>query len=228
MVSAHRIESRAGLRAAVALEVEFVELDVRVHADGTFVVAHDEPLADSLPYDEALAAIAAAGKSVHLDLKLASPRAAYDVPESTFEVAATARAVAVLGADRVVATTGRDRSVRALRTWAATTHHPDLMVGLSLGRGWPGPYPLRLVRQLASELFPARRIRESGANLVVAHRRLARLTVAAYARRRGLPLLVWTVDADPALRYWLDRAWLVATNRPEAALVIRSEVEEAS
>ena len=56
--------------------------------------------------------------------------------------------------------------------------------------------------------------------------RLARLGVASYARRRGLPLLVWTIDAEKALRYWMrpGRAWLVTTNQPGLALRVRSDV----
>ncbi|MFT4286612.1 glycerophosphodiester phosphodiesterase [Nocardioides sp.] len=215
MVSAHRVESPAALQAALALDVEFVELDVRPGTAGALVVAHDEPGLDSLDYVEALVAIAAAGKRAHLDLKTTGR-----------EIEAVDRAVALLGADRVVVTTGEDDSVRMVRAWAQH-RHPDLLVGLSFGRSWEGLALGALVRQLVSELFPDRRMRESGANLVVAHRRLARLTVAGYASRRGLPLLVWTVDTDVELRLWLRRAWLVTTNRPEAALAIRSEAAAA-
>ena len=53
---------------------------------------------------------------------------------------------------------------------------------------------------------------------------LARLGVAGFARRRGLPLLVWTVDSERSLRYWMrpGRAWLVTTNQPGLALEVRS------
>jgi glycerophosphoryl diester phosphodiesterase len=85
---------------------------------------------------------------------------------------------------------------------------------------------LRRIEVRRSELFPNMRMRESRANLLVAHHVLARLGVAAYARRRGIPLLVWTVDTPRALRYWLrpGRAWLVTTNHPALALEMRSAV----
>ena len=53
---------------------------------------------------------------------------------------------------------------------------------------------------------------------------LALASLARFARRAGLPLVVWTVDHPVLLRYWMrpGRAWLVTTNRPERALAIRA------
>jgi glycerophosphoryl diester phosphodiesterase len=65
--------------------------------------------------------------------------------------------------------------------------------------------------------------RDSRADVVVARHTLARLGMAWLARRRGLPLLVWTVDGERSLRYWLrpGRAWMVTTNEPELAMRLR-------
>ena len=75
-----------------------------------------------------------------------------------------------------------------------------------------------------SELLPRLRYQKSRANLVVAKDILARLGVAAFARRRHLPLVVWTVDSEKSLRYWLrpGRAWMVTTNQPGQAMKVRS------
>lgn len=75
-------------------------------------------------------------------------------------------------------TTLDGQAVRAVRDWADRAA-VGLLVGLSLGRSVRG-LPWR--KQL--------RLRESGANLVSVKHTLARLGVAAIARRRGLPLLV--------------------------------------
>ena len=82
------------------------------------------------------------------------------------------------------------------------------------------------MRVRVSELLPRLRYQESRANLVVVKHILARLGVAAFARRRHLPLVVWTVDSEESLRYWLrpGRAWLVTTNQPGLALKVRSGV----
>ena len=69
-------------------------------------------------------------------------------------------------------------------------------------------------------------VRDSRANVVVARHTLARLGMAWLARRRGLPLLVWTVDGERSLRYWLrpGRAWMVTTNQPDLALRLRERL----
>jgi glycerophosphoryl diester phosphodiesterase len=245
LVSAHRCQTRADVERALALDVEFVEFDVQRCGDGTFVLFHDAvveidgsdvPLADLsldglfavvpdiLLYDEVLALLAAGGKRAHLDLKFVSPDAAYELTSTTYEVDAVARAVLRLGAANLVVTTLDDRSVKAVRDWADVLGH-DLLVGLSLGRGVTGFPVWRQIKVRASEVWPHVRYRQSRANVVVAHHWLARLGVARFARRRRLPLLVWTVNTEDALRHWLrpGRAWLVTTNEPELALRVRAE-----
>ncbi|GCD89132.1 glycerophosphodiester phosphodiesterase [Nocardioides sp. LS1] len=246
LVSAHR--AGAGLRvdlensstafaAALALDVDFVEFDVQRCADGVLVVAHDptfvrdgdevaftdvtaaearEHSPGLLTYDDALGLLAGR-RSAHIDLKASAAR-----PEQA--VAATALAVERLGPDGFVVTTGSDRAVRAIRDWG-DSQGLTLLVGLSLGRNTRGLAVRERVRIRRSELLPGRRLRLSRASVVVAHHWLARLGVARFARRRGIPLLVWTVDTPRALGHWLrpGRAWLVTTNHPELALAIRAD-----
>ncbi|MBU2073318.1 MAG: glycerophosphodiester phosphodiesterase [Actinobacteria bacterium] len=251
LVSAHRCgagqdreleNTRPALDRALALDVDFVEFDVQRCADDTFVLYHDDevdvggrrtPLADLtvarveqlvgplLRYEEVLAALAGTRRA-HIDLKLTSPSTAYTDPAGTHEVRAARRAVEVLGAENIIVTTLEDASVRAVRDWA-DGEGLDLLVGLSLGRSVKGLPVVRQLRTRWSELRPHLRLSGSRANLVVAKHTLARLGVAAYARRRGLPLLVWTVDTERSLRYWMrpGRAWLVTSNRPEVAVRVR-------
>lgn len=257
LVSAHRCgagtdrtreNSRAALDEAVGLGVEYVEFDVQRLACGSLVLLHDDEVEvagrrvpldrltlaelrrihpDVLGYDEVLRALAGRARA-HVDLKFTSPPAAYAVPSATHEVAAARRAVELLGADAVVVTTLEDDSVRAVRDWA-DAEGLDLLVGLSLGRSVRGLPVVRQVRTRWSELRPHLRLTGSRANLVVAKHTLARLGVAAYARRRGLPLLVWTVDTERSLRYWMrpGRAWLVTSNEPALALRVRDRAPRA-
>jgi glycerophosphoryl diester phosphodiesterase len=209
------------LAEALALGVEYVEFDVWRRDDGSYVVAHDPQHDLGLPYETVLRAFAGRAHA-HIDLKFTSPAAAYDEGRA-HEVEAARLAVDALGHERMIVTTGHDRAVRAVRDWG-DTEGLDLRVGLSLGRSIRRLSLIRRITVLREELFPHFRIRESRANLVVAHHVLARLGVAAYARRRGIPLLVWTVDSPRGLRYWLrpGRAWLVTTNHPGLALDIRA------
>ena len=244
LVSAHRCQTRADVERALALDVEFVEFDVQRCGDGTFVLFHDAVVEvdgsdvaladltldqlfavvpDVLLYDEVLDLLADGGKRAHLDLKFTSPDTAYELTSTTYEVAAAARAVRRLGATNLVVTTLDDRSVRAVRDWADVLGH-HLLVGLSLGRGVTGFPVWRQIKVRASEVWPHVRYRHSRANIVVAHHWLARLGVARFARRRRLPLLVWTVNTEDSLRHWLrpGRAWLVTTNEPALALRVRA------
>ncbi len=232
LISAHRMgagadrsreNSLAALEDAVALGVDYVEFDVWRRDDGSYVVAHDPAHDVGLSYDMVLSAI---GTRVlaHVDLKFVSPGEAYDAGRA-WEVDAARRAVESLGHERLIVTTGHDRGVRAVRDWG-DARGLDLRVGLSLGRSVRRLSLLRRIQVRRSELLPAVRIRESRANLVVAHHKLARLGVAAFARRRELPLLVWTVDTPRGLNYWLrpGRAWLVTTNQPALAMRVRDGV----
>lgn len=214
LVSAHRCLTRESIEAAIRLGVDYVEFDLQRCDDGTLVLHHDPvavPPSDALRYDEALALLAGRNRA-HLDVKFTGDGV----------VDAVATAVEALGTDHLIVTTLDDRSVAAVRDWS-DLHAPALLVGLSLGRGVGGIPLVRQIRVRVSELWPGRRYGRTRANLVVAHHWLARITVARFARRRGLPLLVWTVDTEPSLRHWTrtGRAWLVTSNHPDLALRLR-------
>jgi len=232
LVSAHRMgaggdrareNTLPALEDALALHVDYVEFDVWRRDDGSYVVAHDPQHDLGLAYDVVLRAFEGRAHA-HIDLKFTSPAPAYDEGRA-WEVEAARMAVDVLGHERMIVTTGHDRAVRAVRDWG-DAEGLDLRVGLSLGRSIRRLSMLRRITVLREELFPHVRIRESRANLVVAHHLLARFGVAAYARRRGIPLLVWTVDSPRGLRYWLrpGRAWLVTTNHPGPAMEMRAHL----
>ncbi len=254
LVSAHRggagrdrarENSRAALEQAAGLGCEFVEFDVQVTADGQYVLLHDGRVdvagrhlpVRAVPYDTLVATlgevvtlgeaaeILAGRAAAHVDLKLVSAPEAYARPENTLEVKAVETVLEHLGTSDVVVTSQDDRSVRALRDWSQV-HAPGLLVGLSLGRSLADAGP-RYVQVRLSEIFPGRRLASSRANLVVVSKGLARVRVAAVARRLGLPLLVWTVDGERGLRRWLshDRAWLVTTNEPSRAISVRARLD---
>lgn len=210
LVSAHRPDD---LEQALRLGVDYVELDVRRLPDGTLVVAHDEGDTDAPTYAEVLARLAGRA-GAHVDLKTESE-------DGSVEVEAARQALAVLDVGSVVVTTESVVGVRAVRDWA-DAEGIDLKVGLSVGRPVHRlPFHGQVRVRVAELLSPS--VRVSRANVVVARHTLARLGMAWLARRRGLPLLVWTVDGDRSLRYWLrpGRAWMVTTNEPGLAIRLR-------
>lgn len=228
--------------AAARMPVEFVEFDVQRTRDGVLVINHDDevrwrgrvtPIGDlsaaqvdevlgtRVRFEEILVLLAGAGRRAHIDLKFVSPRGTR--PSETFEVAAVQVALAVLGPDGFIVTTTEDRSVRAVRDWADTAG-VDLVVGLSIGRHrLRGMSRWERLAWRVGELFPDARIARSRANLVVAQRHLARARLLAMSARRGLPVLVWTVDNEREMARLLgdSRVWMITSNFPERASGLR-------
>jgi len=229
LISAHRCgagDDPAGenglhaLENAVALGVDFVEFDVRRLADGRLVVAHDAPDESGsagsggielLPYDTVLERLAGRA-AAHIDLK-----------SEGYEIEAATTALRHLDATDILLTTGSVAGARRLRSWADEHGHP-VRIGLSTGTGLGGLSPWAALASLRRQLFPWARYAASGADVVCAHHALAAATLRGMARRHGMELLVWTVDAPRLLRWWLrpGRAWMVTTNHPARGLALRT------
>jgi len=229
LVSAHRCgagddpqgeNSLHALEHSVALGADFVEFDVRRRPDGQLIVAHDRPDdgVQVLAYDTLLEALGDRA-GAHIDLKFGSPKELYDELGACWEVEVVRRALKHLPADRIVATTGRDRAARALHDWARAEGLP-LLVGLSIGSSLRGLTPRAAAASLLRQLTPDARFDACGADVVCANHGLALLRLRRFARRRGLKLLVWTVDSPALLRWWMrpGRAWMVTTDHPALAL----------
>lgn len=241
LVSAHRggvgadrahENTLSGFTRALDSGADFVEVDVRRTRDGHLVVSHD----DAVELDGTVVSIASSSLA---DLSVGSrppvlledvvaaigrrARVHLDVKSSDGDVELVAHLVDDLGADQIIVTTSEDVSVRRLRAWSRV-HAPTLLVGLSSGAR-VGRNKVRASRwTTVLSVFARRRIRRSDANLVVAHRLLARYSLRRYALRRGLPLLVWTVDEPAELARWMNdpAVWMVTTNYPERALAART------
>ncbi|MFT4081816.1 MAG: glycerophosphodiester phosphodiesterase family protein [Nocardioides sp.] len=228
LVSAHRRETPAAIRSAAALGADFVEFDVRRLRDGRFIVAHDQPADAPATHGASTATellgidtlldtlVELPGVGAHVDLKLGSPPRPDEV-DGWLDV--VGRAVDRLGAERVLVTTGRPVLAHALRGWART-RGVDLLVGLSVGTSLAGLRPRDAWRSLRAQLTPEGQLEASGAGALCAHHVLALLRLRRLARRRGLRLIVWTVDSRLGLRWWTrpGATWLVVTNDPETAL----------
>jgi glycerophosphoryl diester phosphodiesterase len=232
LVSAHRCgagddplgeNSLHALEHSLALGADYVEFDVRRRADGHYVVSHDLPHdgVEVLAYD-ALLDVLQDRAGAHIDLKFGSPDALYEELGACYEIEVAKRALKRLPADRIVLTTGRERAARALRDWA-DAEGLGLHVGLSIGQSLHRLRPRAAYRSLRAQLTPEAVVERSRADVLVANHGLALLALSRLARRRGLPLLVWTVDHPALLRWWTrpGAAWMVTTNHPGLALQLR-------
>lgn len=224
----------ATYQQAVAANADYVELDIRRTADAELVAFHEPRtsqgqslstleyarLCDLAGYDvpkvaDVLATIKGRAKG-HLDLK-----------ETGDEDRLVRLALDILGAGEFIVTTLEDASVAAIRSCFPDVE--QVPVALSLGRGLAGvPRGARL-STLASELRPLPRVLACGANWVAVNHRLALAGVARQCRRHQVRVMVWTVNNEREIRYWLSgrRADVLVTDRPALAVAIRDRNQAA-
>jgi glycerophosphoryl diester phosphodiesterase len=236
-ISAHRGGPDAGqpqnsleaIDAACRLGVDLVEFDVRVTRDGRFVVQHDarvriEGRRRSLRRLDAgqldRGGSVTVGLEAVLDVLAGRAMAHVDLKDARCEVELADACASVLGPDGFIMTTGRALSVRRLRQ-----ARPRLRVGLSLGNYGFSVDGRPVLLPLPEEVVPWRRVRRSGANLLAINHQLARLGVLEGAYRRGLPVLLWTLNTEAQLRSAQHdpRVWAYTTDRPRLALQLAAE-----
>lgn len=208
-------------RRAMALGVDFVEIDVRRTRDGTYVNYHDETtparrVISETSYADLRGELGPQTQTVEeaLDLLTAPVRLHIDVKEPGYERDIVGRTLARLDASRFVIT-AEDESARRIKD-----EFPHLQVGLTLGHDMEGAPPWQVARVRLSELFPHRRLQRCHADFVAAHAQLARARVLSYCARRRMPVWVWTVDEEVEIGRFLrdPRVAVLITNRPDIAL----------
>lgn len=214
-------------REAVATNADYVEFDIRQTADGELVAFHDPAtsqghplsavgyaqLCDLAGYEvpkvaDVLAVIKGHAKG-HLDLK-----------ETGYEHQLVQLTLDVLGPGEFIVTSLEDASVAAIRSRFRDVD--EVPVALSLGRRLNGVPRLDRLQARVSEVWPASRLRACGADWVAVDRRLALTGVAGRCRRQHWRVMVWTVNTEQEIRYWLRRRiGVLVTDRPALAAAIR-------
>jgi glycerophosphoryl diester phosphodiesterase len=236
-ISAHdgrRADPEAGAmqayRAALTADADYVEFDIRRTADAELVTFHDfrtgqgrlvsqlgyAQLCDLAGYEvpkvaDVLAMIRGQAKA-HLDLK-----------ETGDEDRLVRLALDILGPGEFIITSPDDASVAAIRSRFPAAEDVPVALTLRAARLMPGPGRKGVPQTRLSELRPWSRLLACGADWVAVDHRLALTGVVRQCRRRHLKVMVWTVNNDRELRYWLSRPRVDAlvTDRPARAVALR-------
>jgi glycerophosphoryl diester phosphodiesterase len=211
---------------AIALGVDYVELDVRRSADGVLVNYHDAVtpsgrVTSSLAYADLKAELGDEVLTLDELLEVVGGRAGLhvDLKEPGEEGDIVRTLLAHKAGAQFVVTTGEVESIRAVKD-----QFPEVQAGLTLGTDMRHARVWATATERMAELFPGPRLERSHADFVAAHQQLARLRLLAYGKRRRLPVWVWTVDETKEIaRFMQDpRVTTLVTNRPDVALGFRA------
>jgi len=231
-IDAHRGEcGTPGLPAAerymraIAMGVDFVEIDIRRTPDGAFISYHD----DHTPSGRAVRDLTYAALENELGdellkagdvLEMVDGKVGLhvDVKEEGYEADVVRFIQTGCTRSEVVFTSG-DVPIRAIKE-----QFPNVRTGLSLGDDLDGAPPWRYLQVRLSELYPGARLQRSHADFAAVHQRLARIRVLDYCARANIPAWVWTVDAEADIESFMrdPRVAVLITDRPDIALRIRS------
>lgn len=226
MVIAHRGASHyfhqntmESFEAAVDMQAEMMEFDIRRTKDGVIVVHHD--------FDFAGHEIKAISKDQLEDLE---KEAGYKVPtlqetlefcagkipvdielkETGYEGQALQEALDILSRDHFIVTSIHDQAIRKVKDL-----DPDIRTGLVLSSHprW----------QLMTKLYPEKRALNAGADILVVSRKLLKLGFLSTTRDLKMPLWVYTVNDRHDLWKMVTekRVSAVFSDRPDVALLMR-------
>ncbi|HEX2418167.1 MAG TPA: glycerophosphodiester phosphodiesterase [Micromonosporaceae bacterium] len=228
LISAHRggvedapLASWEAYLASADTAADYVEVDVRRTSDGE-LVAHHDPYPEAVPGRPLVRELSyrrlceLTGRRVPripevLDLIAGRARVQLDLKEIGYERRVIDLAHDRLGRGNVLVSTLEPESVRAVKR-----DFDDVPAGLILGRELSGSARLRWPVVRWRELRPLRRVRRCGADWVVTHHALARAGVLRLCAREGIPVAVWTVNADRMIDRMLsdNRVAMLITDRP--------------
>ncbi|HSX02816.1 MAG TPA: glycerophosphodiester phosphodiesterase [Candidatus Saccharimonadia bacterium] len=215
--SARRRENTlAAFELAMQLGAGMIEFDARRTADGVLVVHHNRRIRGRRISRLTYARLQTWRHSRHVPtleqvLQLAAGRVRLDIElkEAGYEAEVIALVRRYVQPDSFVMSSFLEGTVRRLKQLDS-----ELCVGLLVGRGLP-----KFIFNRLSNFAPARRVARSGADFLACHYSLADLGVLGQMARRGVPVMIWTVnDARRLRRYLADpRVRGVISNLPPAA-----------
>ena len=168
-----------------------VEVDVRRTSDGDLVIHHDEAVRGAALRDHSYGELSQAGTPIprledFLDIVAGHMAVNIELKEPGYEAEALSVCLAKVEPDDLVVTSFSESAVATAKQLV-----PQVSAGLLVGRLDP-------LSALLRDVFPFGRLQACRADFLAPHFRLLATGIARRAERRGIGLLVWTVN-DPRL-----------------------------
>lgn len=214
-------------RRAIALGVDFVEVDIRRSTDGEFFTYHDDRTPSGLAvcdlsYRMLEQELGADLVKVTDVIDMVDGRAGLhvDVKEEGYEAEIVRFIQQGCKTSEVVFTSG-DAPIRRIKEL-----FPNVRAGLSLGDDLQGAPPWRYCQVRWGKAYPSLRLQRCRADFAAVDQRPARLRVLDYCAGVKMPAWVWTVNREADIKSFLrdPRVAVLITDRPDVALRFRSGV----
>lgn len=185
-------------RRLVELRIEMVEVDVRRTRDGELVIHHDETVRGGALQDRSYGELSQAETRIprledFLDIVAGHMAVNIELKEPGYEAQALSACLARTEPDNLVVTSFSEAAVATAKQLAT-----EVSAGLLVGRREP-------LAALLRDVFPFGRLQACRADFLAPHYRLLATGIGRRAERRGIGLLVWTVNDSRLIdRYLRD------------------------
>ena len=207
---------------AMEMGADMIEFDVRRTGDDVLIVCHDDNIRGTIikdvPYNEIHGIALEAGYIVPtleeaLEFTKGKIRLDIELKEEGYAERVAEIAMGHMEAGDFVITSSMDSTVKAIKN-----RHPDIRTGLVLGS--------RPLLRLPGSLFPEKRIRSTGADILAVDRELLKLGFMRTARNLNLPVYVWTVNDRNLMGRLLSTRGVagIFTDKPDVGLFLREMV----
>ena len=211
---------------ATILGADMIEFDVRRTKDNVLIAYHNKLIQGHPVKDLTYEGISQKARNQGFDiptveevLKWSRGKIKLDVElkEEGYEKKVVELLSKYFEEDQFVITSFNDASLRVIKE-----RYPDIKTGLILGRGIP---PYRILTRL-QEFFSIKRCKKAKADFLVAHLELLWAGFLERARRRHLPVFVWTVNDKKMIWKLLHdrRVYGIITDKPDLAISLRKKL----
>jgi glycerophosphoryl diester phosphodiesterase len=205
---------------------DMIEFDVRRTKDNVLIAYHDGMIQGHSVMDLTYEGISQKARNQGFDiptmeevLKWARGKIKLDIElkEEGYEKEIVELLSGYFEKDQFLITSFNDASLRAIKE-----RSPDIKTGLILGRGIHSYHILTRLR----EFFPMKRCKKAKADFLVAHLNLLRIGFLERARRRHLPVFVWTANSEEMIWRLLHdrRVSGIITGQPDLAVSVRKKL----